>query len=204
MNKRGFCALIVAVLVICTLPGCAREYGDTDEFREFLKTKAPDEAAGRTETWGEHTYVLADGALVFLGPNNEQIWRSDPYWFVDDFRLFDVDGDGAVDCLFSLWKSYSFYEGYDKNDDPSVRNHLFLYTIRGGYGKALWASSNLPRPIHSFEVGEGVSTPVSTGAMLRTVEGQYTADDAEGVQREFTYIWRGWGFVPADEPAAAP
>jgi len=202
MSNKALCVLIAAALAISTLlPGCSREYGDTDEYREFIKEKTPCEPAGRTETSGDYTYVLEAGVLAFLDLDGKQIWRSDKYWFVDDFRLFDIDGDGNTDCLFSLWKSYSFYKGFDENDDPSVKNHLFLYTVRGGYAKTLWASSNLPRPICGFEVSEGTPTPVSTGAVLRTVEGEYTEGYSKDKQREFIYTWQGWGFVPEDEPA---
>lgn len=200
MNKRGVCSLITALLLfILPLQGCARDYGDTDEYRAFVKTKALSHAAGRTEIAEDHQYVLDNGALSFFDLDGTLIWRSDPYWFVDDFRLFDVDGDGNIDCLFSLWKSYRFYKGYDENDDPSVKNHLFLYTIRGEYAKALWASSNLPRPIYSFEIGEGTPTPVSTGAVLQTIEGEYTPDYSKSAEQEFLYSWQGWGFVP-DNP----
>ncbi|MFV0399659.1 MAG: hypothetical protein ACK5LX_03450 [Oscillospiraceae bacterium] len=204
MINRAVCALL-AVLAICALfSGCSREYGDTDEYRAFVKERAGWESVSRTETSGNYTYVLEDGVITFLDRDGREIWRSDKYWFVDDFRLFDIDGDGNTDCLFSLWKSYSFYKGFDENDDPSVRNHLFLYTVRGEYAKELWASSNLPRPIYSFEISEGMPTPVSTGAVLRTVEGRY-ADAGVEVEEAFTYTWRGWGFVPdVEERDTAP
>ena len=110
MSSKALCALIAAVLAVSALlSGCSREYGDTDEYREFAKTKIPGESAGRTESSGDCVYVLEDGVLSFLDQNGKRIWRSDEYWYVDDFRLFDVDGDGNTDCLFSLWKSYSFY-----------------------------------------------------------------------------------------------
>ena len=205
MNNKLLRALIAAVLAVSVLfSGCSREYGDTDEFRKFIKTEVFCESADRTETSGDYSYVLEDGVLSFLDSDGKQIWRSDKYWFVNDFRLFDIDGDGNTDCLFSLWKSYSFYKGFDENDDPNVKNHLFLYTIRGGYAKSLWASSNLPRPIYSFEISEGTQTPVSTGAILKTVEGRYTKDDTKSEGREFTYTWQGWGFVPEDEPDTVP
>lgn len=199
------CVLIAAVLAVSTLlPACAREYGDTDEYRNFKKARNQFESVNRIETSGNYSYVLEDGVLSFLDLEGKQIWRSDKYWIVDDFRLFDIDGDGNIDCLFSLWKSYSFYKGFDENDDPSVKNHLFLYTIRGGRGKALWASSNLPRPIYSFEVSEGIPTPVYSGAILKTVEGEYTKDYTRSEEREIIYTWKGWGFVPEDEPTLAP
>ncbi len=205
MSNKVLCVLITATLAISTLlSGCFREYGDTDEYREFIKAKNLVGSVSRIETSGNYSYVLEDGVLTFLDLDGKQIWRSDEYWFVNDFQLFDIDGDGNTDCLFSLWKSYSFYKDFDENDDPSVKNHLFLYTIRGGYAKALWASSNLPRPIYSFEISEGTPTPVYTGAVLRTFEGEYTKDYTKSNEREFTYTWQGWGFVPEDEPVVVP
>lgn len=196
MSRKALCRVAAVVLACMLLPACGRAYGDTDEFRAFMQNIPLDEAARRTETTGGYSYVLEEGRLWFEDEAGKEIWRSDPYWYVEDFRLFDVDGDGAEDCLFSLWKSYSFHEGFDENDDPAVKNHLFLYTIRGGYAKALWASSNLPRPIYSFELSEGTPTPVSTGAVLKTVEGVYSDDYSKDAQKEFTYTWQGWGFVP--------
>lgn len=197
MSYKALCVLIaVALMISALLPGCSREYGDTDEYREFMKEKALCESINKAETSGDYTYVLEDGVLSFLDQNGKEIWCSDKYWFVDDFRLFDIDGDGDTDCLFSLWKSYSFYKNFDENDDPCVKNHLFLYTIRGGYAKTLWASSNLPRPIYSFEISEGIPNPVATGAVLRTVEGDYTEDYTRDMQRKLSYTWQGWGFVP--------
>lgn len=199
MSYKTLCALITAMLMISALlVSCSREYGDTDEYREFMKGKTHSELINKTETFGDYTYVLKDGVLSFLDQNEKEIWRSDKYWFVDDFQLFDIDGDGSTDCLFSLWKSYSFHKNFDKNDDPRVKNHLFLYTIRGGYAKALWASSNLPRPIYSFEISEGIPTPAATGVVLRTVEGKYTGDYSRGEQGDFEYTWQGWGFIPCE------
>lgn len=205
MKRKRLYALIAALLVLSVLlSGCGREYGDTNEYRKFIKVRALCESISRTETSGDCSYVLENGVLEIFTLSGEQIWRSDEYWFVDDFRLFDVDGDGNVDCLFSLWKSYSFYKGFDENDDPSVKNHLFLYTIRNGMAKTLWASSNLPRPIYSFEISEGVRTPVSTGAILKTIEGKYAQDLSKSEEKSFTYTWQGWGFVPQDEPKNTP
>lgn len=199
MSYKTLCALITAMLMISALlVSCSREYGDTDEYRKFMKGKTHSESINKTETFGDYTYVLKDGVLSFLDQNEKEIWRSDKYWFVDDFQLFDIDGDGSTDCLFSLWKSYSFHKNFDKNDDPRVKNHLFLYTIRGGYAKALWASSNLPRPIYSFEISEGIPTPAATGVVLRTVEGEYTGDYSRGEQGDFEYTWQGWGFIPCE------
>lgn len=182
--------LAIAASVLLTFP---REYGDTDEFRAFLKRRSLSPSISREEKSGNYTYVLKNGSLRFLNENAEEIWRSNKYWYIDDFRVFDVDGDGNDDCLFSVWKSYSFCRSFSGNDDPGVKNHLFLYTIRCGRAKDLWSSSNLPRRILSFEPSEGKRTPAYSGTVLRTVEESY--GDASGEsRREYVYIWRGWGF----------
>lgn len=196
MNNTGYSKLAVFLTIVMLFSACSREYGDTDEFREFRRAKESVESVCKTETREGHTYLLENGALSFWDSGGKELWRSDRYWFVDDFQLFDVDGDGTIDCLFSLWKSYRFYRGYDQEDDPSVKNHLFLYTISGGYAKSLWASSNLPRPIYRFEITEGSPNPVSTGAVLNTIEGEYTKDYARSAEKAFVYTWQGWGFVP--------
>ena len=83
------------------------------------------------------------------------------------------------------------------NDDASVKNHLFLYTIRSGNAKQLWCSSNLPRPIYAFELDPtGRKTPVSSGMLLRTKEGEYTDDYHDKRALPHIYTWEGWGFVP--------
>jgi poly-gamma-glutamate capsule biosynthesis protein CapA/YwtB (metallophosphatase superfamily) len=171
-----------------------RAYGDTDEFRSFVSSHHAGET--RTQTSQGVTFSLSDGELSFAW-GEEVFWRSDPYWYVDSFRLADIDGDGGTDCLFSLWKSYSYTRGQDfMPDSPEVRNHLFLYTVRGGRAKSLWCSSNLPRHIVSFELSEGIKTPISTGAVLTTTERPYGGDAQVSPHR---YVWQGWGFAETDE-----
>lgn len=170
-------------MAIALFTGCGREYGDTDEFRVLKQSATPN---SKTEVAENHTYDLQNGLLTFANEDGTIIWQSDKYWFVDDFQLADVDRDGNIDCLFSLWKSYSFGREFAAdNTDTEAKNHLFLYTIRGGYGKQLWCSSNLPRPIYSFEI---------SGDTLTTIEGDYS-DTEKSKKAKLTYTWHDWGFV---------
>ena len=181
-----------------------REYGDTKEFENFLQERGKYESLKKSQSSGGHEYLLENGILSFYDNKGQHIWSSNKYWYVEDFELFDVDGDGEEDCLFSLWKSYSYYEGANKEDDPTVRNHLFLYTIRRGHAKPLWASSNLPRPILAFELSEGTKTPAYSGVVLKTKEGSYDhfslGPDFTGEKEVLScsYIWKGWGFTPVE------
>lgn len=209
--KRWVAGLLIAVIALGTAAGLGScltcrhgEYGDTLEFRAFLAEKKarPLEVGGisvnKTGAIGQLTVSLHDGVLRFVGDNGKEIWRSSPYWFVDSFALQDVNGDGDMDCLFSLWKSYSFYEGSGKPDSPAVRNHLFLYTVRCGRLKPLWCSSNLPRPFYNWCLRAGKPDKIASQAVLKTVEGEYTNDFHRTRGESHTYFWSGWGFTEDD------
>ncbi|MHC6202203.1 hypothetical protein ACYULU_03305 [Breznakiellaceae bacterium SP9] len=192
--------LTVSVSLGCTAKSPAND--TTPQFKAFadIKSKLPQRT--KEVTAGAYTYRLHKGQLSISDTEGRLVWTQDSNWWVDDFHLGDVDGDGQTDFLFSLWKSYSFGStppARFSNDDASVKNHLFLYTIRAGRTKQLWCSSNLPRPIYHFELDpSGRKTPVSSGMLLRTKEGEYTEDYHETAANAYLYAWESWGFVPQD------
>ncbi len=204
--RRAVFALLLIAAIISLSPLLRREYGDTDEFRRFKKQKEQLASLKKEQSEGNYTYALKDGILTFKDMEGNVIWQSDKYWYVDDFKLFDVDGDNSTDCLFSLWKSYSYYKGSPKeNNDRSVKNHLFLYTIKGNKAKPLWCSSNLPRPVCSFKLEEGTKTALSSGTVLKTIEGTYSNDLLlEESCKSYTYTWEGWGFSEASALSPLP
>ena len=173
----------------------------TGPYKAFLEIMARRESVSRTETGADgFIYNLDRGLLTVSDQDGTEFWRSDEGWWIDDFRLGDVDGDGVQDFVYSLWKSYRFGEAHPsrmENDDERVRNHLFVYTALPGRVKALWGSSDLPRPIYSFELDpSGRVTPVSSGMQLITYEGEYRDDFTQTTPVKHIYTWQGWGFVP--------
>ena len=173
----------------------------TEPFQAFWELRASSESVSRTETGAAgYVYQLDQGSLSVADSSGAELWRSGNDWWVDDFKLGDVDGDGLEDFVFSLWKSYRFGEMHPsrlKNDDETVRNHLFVYTILSGYVKAVWGSSDLPYPIYRFELDpSGTVTAVSSGMLLITYEGEYREDYAQTAAIKRLYAWQGWGFVP--------
>lgn len=183
-----------------------RAYGDTDEFREFLRRRRCISGGADEPQYADaqgFRYVCKAGTLIVENREGEEVWRSDPYWYVDRFALADVDGDGLTDFVYTLWKSYSFYKdseiGRAGKDDPAVRQHLFYSTIRCGRVKMEWCSSNLPRPIYEFSLCEGTPNAAGSGVALRTLEGFYTEDGRRTEAYPFLYTWEGWGFVMQDE-----
>ena len=190
--------ILAALLASCGKAGGAVD-GLTKEFLQFLEIRKLQPETARIEESDGYAYSLENGVLRVYDAVGETLWQSEETWYVEDFRLGDVDGDGHADLLFTLWKSYSFGPTHPErmdNDDPAVRCHLFLYTLRAGRMKALWGTSNLPRPIYEFELAfDGPRTPVASGAVLRTQEGRYTDDFSRTGAEEYAYAWRGWGFV---------
>ena len=181
----------------------ADEEGMTEPFQAFLGIMSQREGIVRAETGIDgYVYSLDRGSLSVSDADGAMLWRSDDAWWVDDFRLGDVDGDGVQDFVFSLWKSFRFGEAHPArmdNDDEKVRNHLFVYTVLSGHVKSIWGSSDLPYPIYSFELDpSGRVTPVSSGMLLKTREGKYTDDFSQTDAIERLYSWEGWGFVPIE------
>jgi len=180
--------------------GGTEKTGMTEPFMEFLGIMEECETVSRTETGdGGYVYSLDGGVLSVCGTDGAELWRSKDEWWVDDFRLGDVDGDGRQDVVFTLWKSYRFgnvFPARMENDDETVRNHLFLYTVISGYMKPVWCSSALPRPICGFGLDPfGKVTPVNSGMLLITEEGEYTEDFSRTETVTYVYAWQKWGFV---------
>ena len=181
----------------------ASEEAQTEPFQDFLAIMSQRGQTSCTETGaGGYTYKLDCGSLSVSGADGAGLWRSDASWWVDGFRLGDVDGDGAEDFVFSLWKSFRFGKASPSrmgNDDETVRNHLFVYTVLSGHIKPIWGSSDLPCPIYSFELDpSGRVTPVSSGMLLKTCEGEYRDDFSQTETTERVYAWEKWGFVPIE------
>ena len=205
----NFKLIIILVLIVIGFSACTASIVEkpqsfssidekTPEFNTFLEIRHGKEQIEHEEIADGYLYTLLNGILTVSNAEAE-LWRSDNNWFIEDFRLGDVDGDGITDFVFSLWKSYSFGNVYPSrmvNDDASVRNHLFIYTIKEKQVKTIWCSSNLPRPIYSFELySEGEKTPVSSGMLLKTVEGKYSDDFSETNTEQYLYTWNKWGFL---------
>jgi len=204
---RAYSVLITAALAVLLLL-LFRPLGAAEAqapFQVFLSIMEQREPFFREEIGDNgYTYRVENGTLFILSSSGAELWRSDAEWWVDDFRLGDVNGDRTQDVLFSLWKSYRFGDAkpaHLENDDDTVRNHLFLYTVMPGYVKPVWCSSDLPRPIYRFEIDpSGEVTPLSSGMLLRTEEGEYRDDFSRTQPVLHKYAWEGWGFVPK-EPA---
>jgi len=176
----------------------------TDEYRAFVAARETDNAGVVQDVSEGYQFTLENGRLSVVGTDNAEVWRSKNEWYVDSFKIGDVNRDGITDFAFVVWKSYSFGSEHParmKNDDTAVRCHLFVYSVNDDRVKALWCSSNLPRPIYSFDLyADGEQTPALSGVRLLTQEGNYTEDYSKTISSEYEYEWNSWGFSPTAKP----
>ncbi len=135
-------------------------------------------------------FTLRDGRLTVRTASN-LAWEMPKTWWVDDFVLGDANNDGVTDLNLIVWKSGSFgpYKPFwVTEDDPSVKNHLFIFDLVNGTMKSIWQSSNLDCPNYEIEPvdldGDGQNE-------LLAIEGDY--DDPQ-VKRTSVWKWSDWGF----------
>lgn len=81
--------------------------------------------------------VLVGGVAVFASPDE---------WRVFDAHVCDLDGDGADELVFLVWKQGSFgpYRPFwESGADDAWSQHVFVYGMRAGKIAPIWMSSAL-------------------------------------------------------------
>ena len=81
--------------------------------------------------------VLVGGVAVFASPDE---------WRVFDAHVCDLDGDGADELVFLVWKqgSYGPYRPFWESwTDDAWSQHVFVYGMRAGKIAPIWMSSAL-------------------------------------------------------------
>lgn len=141
-------------------------------------------------------FTLRDGRLT-VKTAGTPVWETPDTWWVDDFILGDANNDGIADLCLTVWKSGGFgpcRPFWVTEDDPRVRNHLFIFDLVNGVIKPVWQSSNLDCPNYEIELvdvdGDGQNE-------LLVVEGDYDEPD---IRRVGVWKWNDWGFYKVSEP----
>lgn len=152
-------------------------------------------------------YSLMDNTLS-VSEGEQDIWKSSPDYHVDRFALEDVDNDGTVNLVISLWKKGSFGEirpFWHTGEDADYKNHLFVYRLQENTFKPVWCSSELDRPILSFAIrdsnGDGLNELVVEEGQYKKVSGALYAPDPDGLVRTTVWQWEEWGFRLSESPS---
>nr|WP_315021593.1 hypothetical protein [uncultured Aminipila sp.] len=149
-------------------------------------------------------YELTNSVLT-IKEGSKLLWTSPEGYQIDSFALGDVDNDGKVNLVISLWKKGSFGDVqpfWHKGQNKDYKNHLFVYKLEGETLKRAWCSSNLDNPILSFTIQD---VDADGKAELVVKEGQYKkiakekyALDRDGPVQTTVWKWDEWGFCLAD------
>ncbi len=151
---------------------------------------------GKTEE-----YSLSDNILS-VKEEELSLWESPQEWHVDGFSLGDADNDGKANLVVSLWKKGSFGKikpFWHEGEDVSYKNHLFVYKLEGEAFRPVWCSSDLYRPILSFDIkdddGDGLNELVVREGQYKKVTGERYTTDPDAEARTTVWQWEEWGFI---------
>lgn len=146
-------------------------------------------------------YTLTNNVLS-VREEGLALWRSPKGWHIDGFSLGDADNDGKANLVVSLWKKGSFGEikpFWHEGEDVSYKNHLFVYKLEGDTFRPVWCSSDLYRPILSFDIkdddGDGLNELVVSEGRYKKVTGERYTADPDAKPRITVWQWEEWGFI---------
>ncbi|ODA41046.1 hypothetical protein DSBG_2221 [Desulfosporosinus sp. BG] len=173
-------------------------------FGSFLMTRGSGfqvHAEGDLDSDGiTEAYNLVDHCLT-VREGDQELWRSPRDWRIDNFALDDVDNDGTINMVITLWKKGSF--GSVKPfwltiEDEDYKNHLFVYRFKNKAIKQVWCSSDLDRPIISFTIrdydGDGLNELVVKEGQYRKIDEEHYTLDTKAPVRTTVWRWDEWGF----------
>ncbi len=149
-------------------------------------------------------YELNNSVLT-VKEGSKLLWKSPEGYHIDSFALGDVDNDGKVNLVISLWKKGSFggvQPFWHKGQNNDYKNHLFVYKLEGETLKSVWCSSNLDKPILSFTIQDvdgdrENELVVEEGQYKKIGKEKYTLNH-DGPVQTTVWKWDKWGFYLAD------
>ncbi|MBU0598408.1 hypothetical protein KKF61_05495 [Patescibacteria group bacterium] len=138
-------------------------------------------------------FELQKGILK-VNHGNITLWQSPKSWHIDSFAIADATHDGKHNLVLSLWKSGNFGPSkpfWEDTNDPSIKNHLFIYEFQDDNLHQVWGSSNLSQPNCEFTFND---IDHDNKQELIVIEGLYT--DNYQCQGQFLAVWKWeeWGF----------
>lgn len=141
----------------------------------------------------KETYDLESGQLT-IAENAKIIWQSPVYWWIDNFVIADSNNDRISDINLSVWKAGNFGSSkpfWDKENEMSVKNHLFIFNFAGDEIRPIWQSSNLSAPNCEFAI---IDIDGDEKNDLVVSEGDYSQKPICDGNYVAVWKWNGWGF----------
>lgn len=140
------------------------------------------------------TYALSADGILTVTEDGKEIWHTDEGWKVEGFFLTDADNDGIADLSLSVWKPGNYGEAmpfWVGENDMSVRNHFFVYSLEDDRMRPVWQSSNLAAPDCGFTIDD---IDADGKNELIAMEGDYADAVCRG-RRLSVWRWHEWGFL---------
>lgn len=125
--------------------------------------------------------------------NNKLIWETPAEWKVEDFILADSTNKGETYLNLLVWKSGSYGPHqpiWIKENDLSIKNHLFIFKIKDLKIEPIWQSSALLAPNCEILITDINNDQENE---LIVLEGDYKNQKCEG-QYVAVWKWHEWGF----------
>lgn len=140
----------------------------------------------------EESYFLKNGQL-WIFEKGDLIWKSKDSWWVDNFFIADSTHDGITDINLSVWRAGNFGSSrpfWVEQNDMGIKNHFFVFSVKGNNVIPIWQSSNLEKPNREFYFDDIDNDGKQE---LIVIEGTYEKESPYG---EYIAIWRwnSWGF----------
>ena len=193
VNRVKLSQVVILAILMFVLLGVLGFFSDIED--SSTRSMADLDSDGTTEE-----YLLADYCLT-IKEEGQVLWQSPDNWRIDSFALGDVNNDGIVNLVITLWKTGNFgpvKPFWYPSEDVGYKNHLFVYRLKDKGMKQVWCSSNLDRPIVSFTIQDIVEDNlfelvVEEGQYRKIAEERYALDTFSQV-RTAVWRWDEWGF----------
>ncbi len=134
---------------------------------------------------GQGRNISLENRSLTIDINGGSYYKSPMFWHVQDFLVFDINGDGKEELIMLVWKQGSYGKHrptWVEHDEIDFSQHLFIYSFLEDRLKPIWQSSKLGIKVETMEIA-GERT-----IRLYEPEGAYS-----------DWIWLSWGLVRKDE-----